>query len=104
MKENKHRVIKTLNFQLQTKPLTNINNIIGWTVDALSYARSFIAEKLKKSERIKYIMVDESMITDKDMIRGELICVSEEKHKIIARAVIYVHYNGNINLTLELMN
>lgn len=97
----KSRVTKTLNFQLQVRPLTSNYNLIGWTVDALTYARNFIAEKLKKQGRIKYIMVDESMITDKNMIRGELICVSEEKHKIIARAVIYAHYNGNIDLTLE---
>jgi hypothetical protein len=104
MKRSKTRVIKTLNFQLQIKPLTSNYSIIGWTIDALSYARNFIAEKLKKHGRIKYIMVDESLIAGKEMVRGELICVSEEKYKIIARAVIYAHFNGNLDITLEYMS
>ncbi len=101
MQKRKRRVIKTLNYKLQVKPLTDINGIIGWTVNTFAQAKNFVAEKLKKRDRIKYIMVDETVIREKQVVRGEIVCVSETEHRIIASAIIYAHYNGDVDLIIE---
>ncbi|MEM3833531.1 MAG: hypothetical protein QW128_08125 [Thermoprotei archaeon] len=101
MQKTKNRVTKTLNHKFQVKPLTDINGIIGWTVNTFAQAKDFVAEKLKKRGNIKYIMVDETVIREKQVVRGEIICVSEKEHRIIASAIIYAHYNGNVDLIIE---